>query len=1104
MKKTLHRVFQRHWLLVAICQLSWLPQQGSAQVTSSLVSLNYEANNSKAQVRLLKDILHEIEEKYGVSIIYEGALVDKHSVIFQIEKNNTKVEEVLNNLLHPLKFEVKKGNNNIYIIQQGKAEKSNTKPQSSTRATKPVFGQTAEITVQGKVTDATGEGVPGATVVLKGTTKGTATDVGGNFTLSVPSDGTLVISFIGYKAQEVPINNRSVINVALSTDAKALEEVVVVGYGTQQRHEITGSVASVTPKDFNSGVVARPDQLLVGKVAGLTINAPGGDPTATPTIQLRGPSSLTASSTPLYVIDGVPGADINLIPPTDIESIDVLKDASSAAIYGSRGANGVILITTKRGKSGKPTLTYSGYAALESIAKTLDVLSPQEYRDFVEEINVPVTGIEDGFNTDWQDEIYRTALSQSHNLSLRGGSEDSKYTTSLSYFKNNGTVKNNDLERVVGRLGLDQDLFNNRVRTGISLSNSINTSNHISYGVFGNAAKYLPISPIRSNTPENTELYGGYFQFVGRSGSNPVAMLNQRQDARQRNIFLGSAKVGVDLLPELTLDISATYQRGDYDRSYYMDRGDMSAQALRIGYAERIAYKNTDKIVESVLNYSHTFNNNHNVKLLGGYSYQNTIINDGLSGRNNTFSSDALGAANLALGQGDATLHYQEFPDKQESVLLSYFGRVNYNFKEKYILSATMRRDGSSKFGANNRWALFPSFGAAWNISEENFFKNQTFINDLKLRAGYGVSGNQNIPSYRSITLYGAQTSQFLSNGKWVNSYSVLQNANPNLKWESTYMFNAGVDFSILSGKLRGTVEYYDKQTKDLLYTYDVPTPPYQFPTLLANGASMSNKGIEVSLNSDFINTADWNWNSSFNLAFNKNEIGSLASNIGNLNVAQRYEGYLNLGGWTGQSATIVRPGSPLGTFYTLKYAGYNAEINKTLYENAAGEIVTSDEIRTPDDYQVVGQALPKVTYGLNNSLRYKNLDFGVFIRGVYGNKIFNATRADLSRLDQISITNVSNLAIEDGIYETPISSSRWLESGSFIRLDNATLGYTLKTSNLLNSARLYVTGQNLFVITKYTGVDPEVSLSGLAPGIDNNNFYPRTRSVILGVNLSF
>ena len=959
--------------------------------------------------------------------------------------------------------------------------------------------------VTGKITDIQGEPIAGANIVEKGSVNGVATDIDGGFSISVSSNAVLQITYIGFVTQEVEVSGKSSIDIVLREDYQNLEEIVVIGYGSVKKSDLTGSISAVSSKDFNRGISRTPDQLLAGKVPGLVVNRSSGDPTSDVTMQLRGPSSLTASTAPFYVIDGVPGASINLISPDDIESMNVMKDASATAIYGSRAANGVIMVTTRKGKVGKPVVNYNGYASFDRVSGRIDVLNAEEHRAFLSQNNMSIAASDDGYSTDWQKELLRdVGVSQSHSLSLIGGTEATKYNASVNFFSNQGIVERSNYERLVARMGVDQNAFDNRVRLGFTLSGSFIESEHVDYGIFNYAARFLPESPVKSTDPAYDQ-YDGYFQVPGRmTYYNPVAVLNQRDDNRARNILQATGKIGIDIIDGLTFDMLTAMQVENSDRYYYQKRTDITV--LGKGNAMREFLKHTDKNIEMTLNYAKTFADKHSVKAMAGYSYQKYINNDGIRGSNTFFTSDATGADNLSLGSGDQSLHFQNYPVKRESVLASFFGRLNYDFDNRYLLTATIRRDGSSKFGANNKWAMFPSLSVAWRITGESFMENQQLFHDLKLRAGYGSSGNQNVDPYTSLTLYGPQSSQFIYNGEWINSYGVVQNPNPDLKWETTSTTNVGLDFSIMGGRVSGTVDVYNKETKDMLYRYSVPSPPYQYNQLLANGASMTNRGIEFLLNVVAYDNHDFSWISSFNIATNKNKIGSLDSNVGNLSISERYEGTMSLEGWTAQTVALVKPGSPIGTFYTFKYAGYDEEQKKTLYENAAGEIVTIDKLKTPDDYKEVGQALPKVTYGWNNSFRYKRWDLNFFLRGVGGNKIFNASRADLSRLTQASTVNISKEALKDGIMEAPQSSSRWLENGSFLKLDNATLGYNFNVNNIkyISRLRLYATAQNVFTITKYTGVDPEVSLSGLAPGIDNRNYYPKTRSFVFGVNVSF
>lgn len=1035
----------------------------------------------------VKKAMETLKEENGYSFVFASGDVDTQKTIHVNVQDGT-IDQIVKQILQDQQVSYEIKNKNI-IVQKDNSSKQSTDKKKIT----------------GIVTDNDGLPVIGANIVEKGTTNGIITDIDGYFQLETAPNAVLQVSYIGYVPQTVSVSKQSNITIKLLEDFQNIDEVVVVGYGSVKKSDLTGSISAISAKDFNKGISRSPDQLLAGKVPGLMVNRSSGDPNSSVTMQLRGPSSLTASTAPFYVIDGIPGASINLISPDDIESMSVLKDASATAIYGSRAANGVIMVTTRKGRTGKPQVSYSGYAAIESVSGRVNVLNANEHRTFLAEHDMTIAASDDGYSTDWQKELLRGAgFSHNHNLSLVGGSENTRYNASVNYLSNQGIVKNSDYERLVTRIGVDQDALNNRLHINLSVSGSFIGSDHVNYGIFNYAARWLPESPVKSDDPAYQQ-YDGYFQVPGRmTYYNPVAILNQQDDHRSRNILQGIGKIGLDIIDGLQFNMLTSIQTEIYDRAYYRKTTDISV--LGIGEATREFLKSTDKLLETTLNYSKTFAQKHDLKLMAGYSYQKTISDDGIRGTNNYFTSDATGADNLAVGNGDKAIHFQNYPNKKESILVSFFGRINYGFDNRYLLTATLRRDGSSKFGANNKWAMFPSVSAAWKITGEKFMEDQTFFQDLKLRVGYGTSGNQGIDPYASLTLYGPQSNQFIYNDEWINSYGVVQNPNPDLKWESTSMTNLGIDYSILGGRVSGSLEFYNKETKDMLYKYNVPSPPYQYNQLLANGASMTNRGVEFMANVVAVDNRDFSWISTFNIASNKNKIGSLASNIENLSITERYEGTMTLEGWTAQTVSLVKPGLPIGTFYTFKYVGYDQDQQKTLYENAEGEIVTVDKLKSPDDYKEVGKALPKVTFGWNNTFRYKRWDLNFFLRGMAGNKIFNASRADLSRLTQASTCNISHEAVKDGIMEAPQPSSRWLENGSFLKLDNLTLGYQFNVDKIkeISQLRLYVTGQNLFTITKYTGVDPEVSLSGLAPGIDNRNYYPKTRSFLLGMNISF
>jgi len=963
--------------------------------------------------------------------------------------------------------------------------------------------------ITGMVTDGSNNDfLPGVTVQIKGTASGTVTGPDGTYKLTVPATSTsLVFSFIGYDSQEIVIGAQTVINVVLKS-GKALEEVVVVGYGTQKKKDLTGAISSVSAKDFNKGVMQTPEQLLQGKVAGLTVTRQGGDPNRRSNVQLRGPSTLAGNTEPFYVIDGVPGASIDLVAPDDIVSIDVMKDAASTAIYGTRAANGVIMVTTKGGKSGQSTLSYSGYVAVESIAKRVKVATGDELRAYLNSEGKKLdVADDDGANTDWQKEITRLGVSHNHNISFGGGNEHTKYQASVNYFKNNGIVKNSSIERILGRLRADHSAFNDKLRLSFSVSNSVINNHYIDYAIFYQAVRFLPTVNVYKpdgTYKENLSRYDYY---------NPLALINQIVDERKQNILLANGRASLDLLPGLTYDVSLSYQKDNTTSGIFQERNSAFGMGNN-GYARRTAYANTTKILETYFNYSKTFGDVHDLKLLAGYSYQQDDIDDGFQAQSMNFLTDDLGYYGILNGNPSGAYNYlngsKPFKDGK---LISFYGRFNYAYKNKYLLQGTLRRDGSSRFGANNKWANFPAISGAWRISEEGFMKGQQLFDDLKLRVGYGVSGYQAVDPYQSLARYGVKGAAFV-NGTWINTYAYTQNPNKDLQWEKTSVFNIGIDFSIIKGRINGTVEWYDKKTTDMLDKYNVPVPPYPVPELFANVGAMNNKGVEVTLGVEVIKDRPFTWTANLNFAANKNKITSLS----NEQLKKEFE-YVGNPGGQGLSdipVAIIKPGLPLGTFFTYEYAGKDKD-GIAVYNNANGLQVKAKDLRR-EDFKVVGYALPDFTYGWNNNFQYKQLDMNLFFRGVYGNKIFNALATNLDRLSEATVVNVSKKAIEEGITKNdpPIYSSYYVENGSFLRLANATIGYTFNHKiKAIKSARIYFTAQNLFTITKFTGVDPEVDLGGKSPGIAglgqgdtpdkrNSAIYPSTRSFSLGVNVNF
>ena len=941
--------------------------------------------------------------------------------------------------------------------------------------------------VSGTVTSVSGEPIPGVTVLIPGTTIGTITDFEGKYTLEIGNATQLNYSFVGLKTQTVEVAGRSVINVTMEEDAIALTEVVAIGYGTQTRREISGSVANISEKNFNKGVTQNAVDLLKGKVAGLTITQGSGDVTRDQTIRLRGTSSLTGSSQPFIVIDGVPGMSLSSVAPHDIESISVLKDASAAAIYGSRSASGVILVTTKKGKKDMSMVEYDGYLAFSDVTNVPDLLTAADWRDYASKNNINTTGLDKGANTDWFDEIMRTGFSQNHSFSLSGGGKTSSYRASVSYLDQQGVVMDNEMERYNARITFNQKALNDRLDLTFTGAMTMRDYSPTDTRNFVLAYNMIPVYPVKNDD-------GSWFDSLEYDQGNPVRNIQYNKFKNKNSIFYGNIKADLTLFEGFTAGINLLKQRSMNDYGQYLDSQTERGRNDQ-GFAQRTNWTSDKNLLETTLNYRKEMDS-HTLNVLAGYSYEDNYYQNS-GAQNRQFVTNFFGYNNMAAGEnlrsGDV------WSGANMNKLISFFGRVNYSYLEKYILTVSVRQDGSSKFGANHKWATFPSISAAWRVNEESFLKGADYLDDLKLRVGYGVSGNQDgIDPYRSLQLYGA-SGQYYDNGKWYRAYQISQNANPNLKWEETAMFNAGIDFSFLNSRVNGTIEYYDKTTNDLLYTYAVPVPPYLYPSMLANVGSMSNKGIELLLSGDIIRTNDLRWTASLNMAHNKNKITKLSSE--EFSTSSIKTGSAWIRGGSDNTTHIVEEGREVGTFYGWLCNG--------LDEN--GKYIMDDMIDgkaglTNDDRTYIGSAQPKLTYGLANIVTWKNWELNFFFRGVYGNDLLNFSKMSYATTQWLPGANVLKEALTSGLTDNPKYSSYYIEKGSFLRLDNASLGYTFDVSGIkeIQKLRVYVTGQNLFTITNYTGLDPEIEMSGLDPGIEGRDYYPKSRTISVGVNISF
>lgn len=975
----------------------------------------------------------------------------------------------------------------------------------------------AQNRVTGVVTDKTGEPLIGVNVLEKGTTNGTVTDIDGKFTVDMPQGKTLVFSFIGFVTQEIKVT-ANVVNVVLNEDTKTLDEVVVIGYGSMTRKDVTSSITTVKAEDLNVGVYTSPAQLLQGKVPGLTI-ANTSDPNGSPSISLRGASSLRSGEAmePYYVIDGVPGVSLSLVAPEDIESIDVLRDASATAIYGSKAANGVIIVTTKKGnKNGKTNVSYSGYVAWDKTMKTLDMMTADEVLAYADANDLDLSGyydVNNPANTDWQSEVLRTGFSHNHNISINGGNEKTSYNASLNFLERQGTVRGTGMDRLTARFFLQTKAFDDRLDISISLNGSI-TNNETGPtaneggSVLDAMNYYLPLNPVKNED-------GTWYGRTTSQYYNPASLINEDRYETTQKLLQGVAKATLHICDGLDWNLNLSYQNEQYlYNNYHSSKSQIVDYASRNGQAERSTAENIKKQMETYINWDHTFNDVHKVGVMLGYSWEQADNNNGFGLIAYNFYNDALSYYNMALAN---SVSMDDISNINSGYLLStlrmisYYGRINYSYKSKYLLQATLRRDGSSAFGVNNRWGTFPSVSASWRIIEEDFMKEQDVFDDLKFRVGYGVSGNSlGFDAFYSRQVYGS-TGWFTSaDGDNYRVLGATRNANPDLKWEKTAMLNVGLDFGFFNNRLSGTVEYYDKRTSDLIYNYRVSTLLYPYSEMWANVGDISNKGVEITINAVPVQTKDFTWSTTLNLSHNKNKVESMSNSEYTVNFIDMADP--NINSYSGQHVQRLMEGAPIGQFYLWEWAGYD-ENGMSIFNDydEEGNLVGTTDAPDDGDRRMAGSAQPKLTYGWNNDLTWKKWTLSAFFQGVAGNKIFNATRAtysDPSLLSSFGKNILSEVATEqhanDSRAQAP--STRYLENGSYLRLSTLTLAYNFgKLGNYVNNLRVYATCNNVFTLTGYKGIDPEVNLGGLEPGMDMRySNYPRTRSFMVGVNMNF
>ena len=971
------------------------------------------------------------------------------------------------------------------------------------------FAQKVKIT--GTVTDPGGEPLIGVSVKTGNSGAGAITDVDGNYSVEVSPTGTLVFSYVGFEVINEPVKNRRVINVTLKEKNDVLNEVVVIGYGTMDKKELTSAISHVGEKDFLTISSLDPSMMIQGKVAGVSItNTGAGDPNNQASIQIRGVSSRSAGLGPLIVIDGVPGGNLTNINPNDIASFDILKDGAASAIYGTRGSNGVIVVTTKKGsKDGRMHTSYSGMFSWDVINKELDMMSAQEFRDV--RLGWGDTGVDLGGNVDWLDAVSRTGTAQQHTLTLSGGNDKSNYRVSADYRDAKGIDLRSHRREYGARASIMHTTKGGLFTITANIAPRIIYRDQADWGVFKDAIEANPTTPLMD--PENPTRY---YNFQGQVvGSNPVERQLLEKDHGDTKLLDWDGTVRLNLLPLLGNDSDGNHRLStqvmfadhQYDNDNSWFRPSTSTICInngREGEASRSYSKERQYVVEWLTNYSGSFGS-HNVKGMAGYSYQYAQYS-GLDAYNKDFPNDGLGYDNL--GSGEYAKEEGEIDMgsyRNDSKLISFFGRVSYDYAGKYMFTASLRHEGSSKFGADNKWGNFPAVSAGWRISEEPFMKNVKWVSDLKLRADYGVTGNQDFGSYISLnTMTGF--GYYFYNGKYFQVWGPSKNVNPDLRWEKGKNWNIGIDFSLFNNRVYGSVNYFNRKQQDLLGNYKVSVPPYLFDETFVNVGTMKNTGIEIDVNFKAVNTKDFSYDLNFVGTTMKNKFVDFSNS--------KYIGqdYYDMAGtedpYPFYNLQRIQKGESLGNFYMWRYAGHSADGEWLVYDKD-GDIIRASQA-SDADRQVVGNGMPKFTMSSSHNFHYKNFDLSLFFRGAFGYDIFNihdfyyGTRNFTgNRLDKAYGKNfvVSGSA-------NPVVCDYFLEKGDYLKLDMMTLGYTLnlKDCPYLDRVRVYGTMKNIFTITKFSGVDPSsYQVNGLTPGAQGSRtYFPTTRQFIVGLQIDF
>ena len=1031
----------------------------------------------KATDQSIKEVLELIESQTDFHFFYNSKLVDINQVI-SVDIKDKDVFTTLDHIFENSKIRYKIVGKDVILSVKGSKSDQDEK------------------TVTGTVVDEAGEPIIGANIVEKGKANGTMSDLNGHFSIVVSSDAVLQISYIGFSLHEEAVKNKNVLQVIMKEDTQKLDEVVVVGYGSVDKKELTSAVTAVSSKDFLQGAFTSPLSMIDGKVSGVNVsNAAAADPNSSPNIQMRGASSIEAGNSPLVIIDGMPGADLRSVANQDIESITILKDGSAAAIYGSRAANGVILVQTKKGKAGKVSISYDGYIDHDMVANQPEVLSVDEFLAHERDVDF-------GHRVDWYDKLLnKSNLGQSHYLAVSGGSENLTFRASANYKKKDGLDIASSRKEYGVRMGFTAKTLEGLLEIQGNLSTRVINEEYVDYGVFQQAVKLNPTHPLMDEKDPSK-----YSTLYGFDTYNPVGWLKDKEDGGDRQFSLADFKMKLNILPTLNTELSLARQSQEYFKRIYVNSNHKeSIDNMRSGRGTLQEENYTDYTLEWIGNYFTTIDK-HTIKLMAGYSYQE-FNHRSFSSENANFPSDAMSYNNLEAGDWNMAagrLGVSSLKEKEKTI--GFPARLIYNYDDTYYLTASVRYEGNSKFGANHKWGWFPAASAAWRMSSLPAIKNIEAINDLKLRFSYGVTGRSGFPKYSALARYEQGGYWLDDNGQWTQAWGPTNNPNPDLHWEKQISYNLGVDFSLLKNKLSGSLDAYVKQGKEVISNYDAPLPPFMFDQIFTNVASTSSKGLELTLNWDVVNMKDFSYSTNLVASFTKSKLDKFSNGTYQKGYMDRY--LLPAPGNPGY-AQRLQDGVEIGSFYGLRYAGVDDNGNMLVWKDAkiGGEKILANGEASDTDKDYIGHGTPRYSLSWGNTFRYKGFDLSLYFQGRFDYQILNMYQMYYGLVAEPGMNLLEDAYGKNGhIKSGKVMCDYFLEDGDYFRLDNITLGWTPKLdTKWISNLRVYATVKNAFTITKYSVMDPtSVDINGLEPGISGLNVYPIARSFTFGIQISY